>query len=371
MYFRIAKNELLNKLNIVSRAVSINSPLPSLHGIKLSVDENSVELTASNMDISIKALITPNEENKLEIATAGSVILEARYIVDMIRKIDADMVEMEIIDGSLTKIRGNSVNFDLNGSKASNYPLIDFEKKGDCLELKGDLLKDIIFQTCFATSDKENRPALTGLNLKCEGNKLTCVATDSYRLAQKIIYLEDDHNFRITVPAKSLNEIAKILTGENEVKLYVSNNKLLVEIDDILIQTRLIEGDYPETGRLIPTSHSHELVIDARNMLTAIDRASFIKNDGVSIIKMEMSSDEIVISSKANEVGSVERITPISYNGDNLSISFKGQHVYEAVRALNTDKITIQFGGNMKVFVLKAADSDDVIQLVTPIRTYA
>ena len=371
MHFKLAKKEFLDGLNIVSRAVSMNSPLPSLHGILLSVKEDYIRLTASDTNISILVTIQKNEDSKLEVADTGDIILDSRYILDMIRKIDSDEVEIEILDGLLTKISGNSVNFEINGIKAENYPLIDFTKPEKTFVLNSDDLKELISQTCFATSDKETRPVLTGLNLKNENGEIKCVATDSYRLAQKIIHVDNIDDFNITIPAKSLNEVAKIINGDSDIEISISDKKVLFSMENVLIQTRLIEGSYPETSRLIPQNFNYELVVDARDILNAIDRASFIKNEGVSIIKMELSSNEIIITSRSSEVGSVETITPISYEGENLSISFKGQYVYEAVRALNAFQIKIQFGGEMKPFVLTSVDNDSILQLVLPIRTYA
>ena len=343
MHFKVAKKQLLDGLNIVSRAVSLNSPLPSLHGILLVVKEDYIQLTASDLDISIQVKIVNSEDSKLEVAETGDIILDSKYILDMIRKIDSDEVEVEIIDGLLTKISGASVNFEINGIKAENYPLIDFSKPENTFYLKSDELKELISQTCFATSDKETRPVLTGLNLKAENGEMKCVATDSYRLAQKIMYMEDNDSFNITIPAKSLNEVAKVLNNDEEIEISISDKKVLFSMENVLIQTRLIEGSYPETSRLIPQNFNYELVVDARDILSAIDRASFIKNEGVSIIKMDISASEIVITSRSSEVGSVETITPVSYVGDNLSISFKGQYVYEAIRALNAFQIKIQF----------------------------
>ena len=312
-----------------------------------------------------------NEDNNLIINETGDLILESKYILDMIRKIDSETVEVELIDGCMVKISGDSVNFDLNGSKADAYPLINFDKPEKSFKLSGEVLKDLISQTCFAASDKENRPVLTGLNMKCEGGKLTCVATDSYRLAQKIMYLDEVNQFNVTVPSKSLNEVAKIINNEDEVEIAVSDKKMMFINENTVIQTRLIDGVYPETARLIPQNFNYELTVDARDMMNAIDRSSFIKNDGVSIVKLQLNRDEIVLSSKSNEVGSVERINPVSYIGDNLNISFKGQYAYEAIRALNAFQIKIMFSGEMKPFILKSTENDDIMQLVLPIRTYS
>ena len=290
----------------------------------------------------------------------------------MIRKIDAETVEVETVDGLLMKISGEVVNFELNGISSDNYPLLDFSKPDEKFIINADLLKEIVSQTCFATSDKETRPVLTGVNMHYENNKLTCVATDTYRLSQKELFMDEEHNFNITVPAKTLNEAAKIISSGKDVEIAVSDKKILFDLGNIIIQTRLIDSAYPDTARLIQPSFDYELVVDARSILNAIDRASFIKNDdGVSIIRMEINEDEVIVTSKASEVESVEKIVPISYEGNKLTISFKGSYVYEAVRALNSFQIKMKFNGEMKPFILTSTDDSGVLELVSPIRTFA
>ena len=371
MYFKVSTSELLNKLNIVSKAISTNSPLPSLHGIKIDAEEDRIYLTASDMDISILATIYENENSKLHVFETGSVVLEARYFVDMIRKLDSDELEIENTDGNLVEIRDESVHFELTDINADNYPLITFEKSDNLFDISAENLKNIIFQTSFAAAERETRPVLTGINLRCVDNELIAVSTDSYRMAQKVIELDNSFDFNITVPSKTMNEIAKIIDGNDEIiEISVFPNKVLFVIGDVLIQTRLIDGAYPDTTKLIRKDFTQELVIDSKDILNAINRASFIKNDGVSVIRMEINQNEVVITSRSSEVGSIERIVPVRYEGENLNISFKGQYVYDAVRALNSFQISFKFNGEMKPFVITAVDNEDVIQLVSPIRNF-
>ncbi len=371
MYFKINKKDFLEKINIVSRAVSLTSPLPVLHNIKLATRENELQLTASDSDVSIEATIIADDDNGLQIINEGSILLDGKYIGDMIRKIDSDFVEVEVVDGTYTSIRGISVNFELNGIRSDTYPLIDFSEPEDRFIINSVTLKNLIFQTCFAASDKETRPVLTGLNLKCEGNSMTCVCTDSYRLAQKKIMLDTAHNFNVTIPTKSMNDIAKIIGDDENVRISLNDKKALFITDDVMIQTRLIDGLYPETSRLIPSEFAHELIVDARDILNALDRASFIKNEGVCIIKMELNENEVNITSRSSEVLSAEKILPVSYTGDPLTISFKGNYVYDAIRVLNALQVKISFSGNMKPFIIKSMDDEDILQLVLPIKTYS
>lgn len=369
MFFNINKKLFSDGLNIVSKAVSLNSPLPVYHNIKLSVKDDYIQLTASDGDISIETIINKENDN-LSINSTGDILLDGRYFSDMIRKVDSDTVDVEIIDGNLCSIRGSAVSFEITGVNAQEFPLIQFNKPDNFFSMNVNTLKDIILQTCFACSDKETKAILTGVNFSCVDNILTTVATDSYRLAQKVIYLDKSNNFNVTIPAKNLLDISKIMPSDGKVDIYVDDKKALFVFDNVLVQTRLIEGNYPQTSRLIPTSFISELTVDARDFLSALERASFIKNEGVNIVRLQLTEDNILLTCKSNEIISQEVIVPTSFTGEAIDISFKGNYVYDAIRALNTYEVKINLCGSMKPFTLVSTNSDQLLQLVLPIKTY-
>lgn len=373
MYFKVSKKQFFNALSVASRAISNYSPLPAFSGIKIEANKDSLILTGSDSDVSIQTTLIPNkEEYTLEINDIGSIVIEAKYILEIVRKIDSDELEFEMIDGTLTKISGHSAEFKINGMKANEYPAIDFTKPNEVFTMNGDLLRTIILQTSFATSDKETRPVLTGVNFECKGTSLDCVSTDSYRLAKKNIKLDKELNFNITIPAKSLAEVSKTIDDTQAVEIAVNDKKAQFIIGNTLIQSRLIDGVYPETSRLIPLSFEYELTIDAVDLINAIDRASFIKNDGVSVIKFTLDENECVLSTKAAEVGSsTEVLSSASFTGEHLEISCNGKYVSDAIKAISGSLVKFSLCGEMKPFIIQSINDDSVLQLVLPVRTYA
>lgn len=372
MHFTINKRYFYEKLSIVSRAISVFSPLPAFSGIKIDVSESKIVLTGSDSDISILSTIYPGEENQLKINDMGSIVIEAKYILEIVRKIEGDIIELEVVDNTLTHISGTNSQFKLNGMKAGDYPAIDFAQPKESFSIASSVLKDIITQTCFATSDRETRPVLTGVNFSCHDNVLQCVATDSYRLAKKSVPLNTSVQFNITIPAKSLQEVLKSIGDEEQVEMFVDNKKAQFLIDHTIIQTRLIDGAYPETDRLIPSEYGYELRIDARELVNAIDRASFIKNDGVYIIKFSLDEKECILSSSSIEVGSsVEMLSNAVFKGNHLTVSCNGRYVFEALKALEQGEIIFRLCGEMKPFTIQAASDDSVLMLVVPLRTYS
>lgn len=372
MFFKISKNEFYEALSTAARAISNYSPLPAFSGIKFEVSDNEICLIGSDSDISIKAYLTKRDDYYLEILKTGSIVIEAKYILDIVRKIDSEVIEVEILDGCTTRISGNHSDYKINGMYANEYPLIDFSKCPDEFMMDSSVLKNIINETSFASSDKETRPVLSGVNFNCNGSYLECIATDSYRLSKKKIEVEKNLNFNITIPSKSLNEVVKSLENESEVKISISDKKVQFILDNVLIQTRLIDGLYPDTSKLIPDSFKYILTVDLKEMMAAIDRLSFIKNDGVSVIRLTMNKNETILSSKSKEVGSaLEILSTASYDGDELDISFNGKYVFEALKVIKHQLVTIQFNGEMMPFIITGMDDNQLIELILPVRTYA
>ena len=357
MHFKIKRIKLLNALAKATRAVSVRSPLPVLTGIKFDLQAHQLILTGSDSDITIQTII--DEDDDLVILKEGAVVLNSRYI------------EIEIIDGLLTRIKGSQIEYSLNGTDAIEYPRIDLSKTGTHFIMNALVSKDIIGETKFAASDKETRPILTGINFKAHDHVLEVVATDSYRLAKKIISIDEDVTFNITIPKLSLDEISKIIEKDELIELYVSERKVLFVFDKNIIQTRLIDGSYPDTARLIPLEFDYELDINRADLLNAIDRVSLLLNEQNNIVKLDMSNEQVILSSYQQEIGSVEENLASSfYKGEPLTISFSCKYASDAIKSFSGDKIKILFTGEMKPFIVKDFDSDELLQLVLPVRTY-
>ena len=367
MNFKIKRLELLNALTKVSRAVSIKSPLPVLTGIKFDLKEDELILTGSDSDITIQTSI----QDHIDIIEPGSVVLSSKYILEIIKKIDSEDVHIFIVDGTLTRIEGANSRFDLNGTSYIDYPRIDLNKTGVNLQMKSIDLKEAIEQTSFATSEKETRPVLTGVNFKAKDHVLECIATDSYRLAKRILNIDSDISFNIIIPKKSLIEISRIIEKDELIDLYVSDRKVLFVFDHVLIQTRLIDGTFPDTSRVIPDSFDYSMSIDSTSLLNSIDRASLLTNEQTNIVKLTMNQDTVILSSFSQEIGSVEEnLSRAFYKGEPLKISFSARYLTDAIKSINGQKVRVLFTGEMKPFIIKDFEREDIIQLVLPVRTY-
>ena len=375
MNFKISKNKFYNALQIVSRAISPNSPVPSLCGVLIEAGNDGITLTGSDGDISIRMHLsnTIDENLNLSVLEEGSVVIDSRYITAIASKMNSNDIQVEIIDGTLTRFSSLKTEYKINGYRASDYPSIDFNTPATNFTIKSSDLTEIIESTAFATSVKETRPVLTGVNFQSNGTEIVATATDSYRLAKKTYPLTAEV-FNVTIPAKSLNEAKSIFNSENDdIQISLDTKKVQFSNGSILMQSRLLEGGFPETERLIPKEFAYKLVINRQDLISAIDRNMFIKNEKMTLNRLQINNkDDISLTNKSQEIGeSIETMNAISYEGEPIDISFAGNYVMDAAKALDTVNIKIQFTGSMKPFVL-TNDSEDssVLQLVLPVKTY-
>ncbi|OQM44446.1 DNA polymerase III subunit beta [Anoxybacillus sp. UARK-01] len=378
MRLTIQKDHLVRSVQDVMKAVSSRTTIPILSGIKMVATVQEVILTGSDSDISIESSIPAEEEGTIiaEVLQPGSIVLPARFFAEIVKKLPEDNVEIEVQNQFVTIIRSGKAEFSLNGLDAEEYPRLPQIKEENVFKLPTDLLKTMIRQTVFAVSTSETRPILTGVNWKVENGELICIATDSHRLALRKAKIEMDASlgYNVVIPGKSLNELSKILDDSNEnVEIVITENQVLFKTKHLLFFSRLLDGNYPDTSRLIPADSQTDVIVNAKEFFQAIDRASLLAREGRNnVVKLTTLQDGIVeISSISPEIGKVtEEIQSESVEGEELKISFSAKYMMDALKALEGAEIKISFTGAMRPFVLRPLHSDSMLQLILPVRTY-
>ena len=374
MIFTIDRDVLLNHLLIIQKGLPNKTPLPILYAIKFEVYDDYLLLTSSNTDVAIQVHI---DSSSLAIKKTGKVAINGRYLIEIIRKISSQRVEFALIEDKLIVIKADRSEFKLRLMDIEDYPDIDFLDLDDPIVLDSQLIKTIIKETNYSTATNEKRPILTGVNFKYLDNHLYCVATDSYRLSQKNVKLRThSKTFDIVIPNRSLDELSKILdTYNNDVELYINPNKVLFKMENTLFQTRLLEGTYPDTMRIIPTEFPVIIPFNKEELLQAVERVSLLsprdRETNYNIIKMSLRPDSIVeISSTNNEIGdALEEVIPASdVTGPVIKIAFSSRYLVEALKSFSSSEITINFAGEVKPFVIKGNFDQDLLHLILPVR---
>lgn len=373
MNFSIQTEVLLNNLLISHKALSTKTPAPYLQGIKMEVYENELVLLTSNSDISIKLSI---KDESLNVENTGELLIPGRVFVDFIRKLDKGIVEFSVIDNNVLKIHSHNTDLSLNLLNVEDYPEISFHLNDLPIKLESKIMRAVIRQTTFAASSVENRPILTGVNIRVEDDKLIAIATDSFRLSQKKIDIQKNYeNMNVVIPSKSLDELSKVLEMDlDEILIHLNSKSIVFEYGNILFQSRLLEGNYPETSRLVPIEFPIILKFKLNDLAIAIERASLlsIKDNYNSIVKLSLKpNNEVEITSNSPEIGKVvEEIDPIEKVAITpIKIAFSSKYILDALKTFNSQEVYVKFTGEIRPFIIEGTEDPGLIQLILPVRT--
>ncbi len=373
MKLKIKQNILMEHLNYAIKGISNKNIRPILNCIKFELTEEGLYLISTDNDITIKTFIASDKIEDID--TCGEIVVSGRYIYDIIKKLPNDFINIESVMDSKIYITTTNSSFQLNCNNVNEFPIIDFEDSEEPIVIKNSIFKSAINQTAFATSTQESRPVLTGINFKVEGNVLEFTATDSYRLAKKKIDLDQtiNQNINIIIPTKNLVELVRMINDdENNISIHIFNNKVIFKFDTIVLMSRLINGNYPDTSKLIPDEFEIQLSTRLNDFYNSIDRASLLTNEAdKNTIKLESNKDIVVISSNIPEIGNVEEKLEVkNIKNTDIKISFSSKYMMDALKSLDCEEIELLFNSDIKPIIIKNPDSDNLIQLILPIRTY-
>lgn len=372
MKFSIEKNVILEGINNVIKAISSKNVIPVLNGIMFHLKKDGLHLIASDSELTIKSFIDKKYIKNIE--QEGSIVIQSKYIVEIIRKMPSDIINFEVLDGFKIRIYSTNNQYNLNCLDSNDYPNVKIDESKNPIIIKANELKEIINQTNFAISTQELRPLLTGINIKINGDLLECVATDSYRLAKKNIKIDSIINnpIDIVIPGRNINELEKLLTDDEDVCIHVFNNKVLFIYKNIMFQSNLLNGTYPNTSNLIPNDFLYIIKVNYADFYSAVDRAALLtQGKDKNIIKMNLDKENMLISSSSSELGRVdEKLVIESNNKEKLEISFSSKYMLEALKTIKEEEMLILLNSDNKPIIVKSVTDETLIQLILPIKTY-
>ncbi|NUE97544.1 DNA polymerase III subunit beta [Lactobacillus melliventris] len=376
MKFTVNRNLFLDNLNNVMHAISSRATIPILSGIKLNLTETELLLTGSDTDISIEIKIPVSED--LTVDSTGSVVLPARFFSEIIRRLPGKEFSLEVKESFQTQIISENSEFTINGLDANNYPRLPEIPDESSFVISGKTFREIINETQFAVATQESRLVLTGVHFTFSPDKIHAVATDSHRLSSRALTLENGPQTKtdLIIPGKSLLELARII-GETdpEIKVCPGENQVLFEIGNILFYSRLLEGSYPDTERLIPTDSTTTVEFDLLELSSALDRASLLTHAGrnnVVDLTLDTKKQSAKLSGESAEIGNVEEdVSFKKLEGENLKISFNPDYLRDALKASVTDSVIMDFTQPLRPFTVNPDKADiNFVQLITPVRTF-
>ncbi|KXY30265.1 DNA polymerase III subunit beta [Bacillus cereus] len=376
MEFIVNHKQFTQALSEVSKAISTKTLIPILSGIKITADQSGITLIASNSNIFIEKFIpiSIEDEQITTILKAGSIVVPAKYFIEIIKKMPSEIL-IKSMNEQLITIQSDEITLNLNGFSANDFPNVPFIDEHAEIQVETEQLIEVFKQTVFAAAKNESRPVLTGVHIVFEHNKLICAATDSHRLALREILISSHAKANCIVPSSTISELLKLMNNNsNLVYIYLSESHIIFKFGTITLYSRLIEGKYPNISGLIPNESQTIINIDRKKILQGVDRSSLLASEWANNnVNLEIIDEcTIQISSNASQIGKISETQQIDaiHGEKQLNISFDGRYMVDTLKAIKEDRVTLSFGGSMRPILIEAGEQSAAVYLISPVRTY-
>lgn len=348
----------------VSKAVSTKTPNPILEGIKLFAEDGSLTLSATDGELSIEKKI------KADIIIEGETVVPGKFFSEFLKKLTNERIELNLNERNQLKIKYTDSEGEISCYNTLEYPGFKKIESEEYFALKKCDLKSLINKTIFAVAIDDSRPILKGCLLEVEQNQIKAVALDGYRLALvKKPVVNTNVNISVIVPAKSLNEIAKILDESEEiVNVYIQKNMLMVDLNDTKITTKLLEGDFLNYKQIVSNNFETNITINKAQFEDALERASLLSKIGQNnLVKFEIKEKNLCLTSNS-EIGNIKENVNIVLRGNDISIAFNARYFMECLRVNSNEFVKLSFNSSSNPCIVTPHDDDEFLYLILPVR---
>ena len=369
MKLTVPRDSLSSALQLVGRAVSSRGTLPSLGGVLLVAADGTLTLRATDMEL---ALTRDLDDANLE--SDGTTLIPGRLVSDVVRSLPPGDVTLELrAEQRDVELAAGAARFHIRTLPAEDFPRLP-DLDGETVRLPAAPLAETIDLVARAASRDEVRPILTGVMVQAEGNRLTMVATDSYRLSVKHTELEQPvgQELEANVPARALRELARIISAEggDEVELAMPRNQAIFKAAGVTLSSRLIEGQFPSWRQLIPEAFEHEVRLPREEFLEITRRISQLAQRNAPL-RLAFAEGELTVAAETPDVGDASEAMPAPYTGEPLEIAFNPQYLIDGADSVASEEVALQLSSPLRPGLLRPVDGDDFSYLVMPIRLNA
>jgi DNA polymerase-3 subunit beta len=360
------RDSLLAQLQTVSRVASTRSAIQALSGVQLAVNASGGELRATDMDVGLRVPL------EAEVIREGTVVLPARLIVDVVRSLPAASVTLELrsAEQDVELVSGNAT-FHIRTLRSEDFPPFPEPDTDSAVELPADAFVSTALKVAGSASRDETRPVLTGILVSASERELRMVATDSYRLSVKETTLEAplSSGFEVNVPARALQELARLVSHAEGERLQVSvrQNQVLFTLGRTILSSRLIDGQFPNYRQLLPESFEHELRLAGGEFTDVVRRMSLLAQKNAPL-RLSFTAGELTVSAQTPDVGEAQESMPVAFQGETLEIGFNPEFLRAGLEAIDEGDVLLKLISPLRPGLIEAGDGSGFRYLIMPIR---
>ena len=347
----------------VSRAVSTKATIPALEGVLIKAYNDNLNISGYNLEIGITTDI------EARVVKEGEIVLGAKLLLDIVRRLPEEIVSVETDDRMVTYITCGKADYQIVGMPSVEYPDLPTFQQTDGISVNSKVMRDMIRQTVYAVSDNTAKPIYTGSLYEISGGVLKIVAIDGFRMAIRSESVESESETSFVVPGKTQLEVLKLVNDDDSnVDIIVGQRHITFKIKTYSVISRLIEGTFLDYKATIPASEKTTLVIKTRLMIESVERMSLLDSEKIqSPVRCKFAEDEIRLSC-ASSVGRANDVISVPIIGDNVEIGFNNRYMLEALKNTDTDEVKLVLNGPVSPIVIKPVKGDSFLSIVVPVR---
>lgn len=366
MHITVQQEDLASALQIVQRTTAARTTLPVLTGILFEARQGMLTLSATDLETAIRTTLPAS------VADEGAVVLPARYVVELVRRAPSGEISISTEgERAQATVRFAKSQYRMNGFPHEQFPMMAQDFAGSPLELPQQQFRDAVQRTSFAVSTSDMRPILTGIQLRISTSGFHAVATDGIRVAH---YRGEggsaDDAVEVVVPGRTLQELARLLgDADASVRLGMLENRLLAEVNGVLFQTTVLNGQYPAVLDMMPKSYGVEMEVDRRAFVEACERVALIASapDQSNAVRMSIAPGGVTLTAQAPDVGVAEDYVEASVTGETLEIAFNSKYLLDGLRHIDGEVVRCAFSGPIGAARF-CGESDDYEYFLLPMR---
>jgi len=359
------RETILKPLQAVIGVVERRQTMPILANVLLVAKDGVLSITATDLEVELVA------QTEVDLETAGEITLPGRKLFDICRALNDGVKLTLVVDGEKATIRAGRSRFTLASLPASDFPTVDEISEQQKLKLKRADLGRLLDKTHFAMAQQDVRYYLNGLLVETDGKILRAVATDGHRLALCTVELDKaaERNEQVIVPRKGVLELQRLLDDDGEVEVTLGSNHVRAELDGIRFTSKLIDGRFPEYGRVVPNNPTNVIKADREIFRHALQRAAILSNEKYRGIRMELAENAVTIQANNPEQEEAEETVEVEYQGDEIEVGFNVNYLLDALAAVDHDQVHLGLSDpNSSCLIHGPEGADDARFVVMPMR---
>lgn len=366
MKISLERGVLLAQLQTVSRVASTRSAIQALSGVQLVAQESGCELRATDMDVGLRVPL------EAEVVREGILVLPARLLLDVIRALPAESVTVELrpAEQDVELVSGNAT-FHIRTLRGEDFPPFPEPEGDSTVELAAEAFVSTAIKVAGSASRDETRPVLTAIQVSASDRELRMVATDSYRLSVKETTLDTPlaTAFEVNVPARALQELARLVTHTEDEQLQISvrQNQVLFTLGRVILSSRLIDGTFPNYRQLLPESFEYELRLAAAELTDVVRRISLLAQKNAPL-RLAFTPGELTVSAQTPDVGEARESMPAAFQGEPLEIGFNPEFLRAGLEAIEEGDVLLKLISPLRPGLIEAGDESRFRYLIMPIR---